>query len=99
MTGDLCFINEYLGVQSKIFTQPLNISKHHVFKWVDFPFGLSVEAISKQGQGFKIDANYEMNFREMGRGKIFRTFGGIIVLESFGEVIQSEIKHVCWWGQ
>lgn len=89
--GDLCFINEYLGVQSKIFTQPLNSSKHHVFKCVSFPFALSVEAISKQGQGFKIDADYEMSFKEMGRGGIFQNF----VLESFGEVIQTEIKHVC----
>lgn len=73
LTGDLCFINEYLGVQSKVFTQPLNISKHHVFKCVSFPFSLSVEAISKQGQGFKIDADYETSFKEMGRGRIFRT--------------------------
>lgn len=59
------------------------------------PFALLVEAISKQGQGFKIDADYEMNFREMGRGRIFRTLRGTIILESFGEVIQTEIKHVC----
>ena len=66
--------------------------------WVDFPFALLVEDIPKQGQGFKIDADYEMNFREMGRGRIFRTLWGTIVLDSSGEVMQTEIKHVCWWG-